>query len=90
MKTLGLCWIILLSVIPSGLGGAQSSRFILLASTIGPIDSGIVDLLENEFEKETGIRVRHVGAGTGAHWISPERGMSISSWSMRNPSKKNL
>jgi tungstate transport system substrate-binding protein len=37
-----------------------------LASTIGPIDSGIVDLLENEFEKETGIRVRHVGAGTGA------------------------
>ena len=46
--------------------GAQSSGFILLASTIGPIDSGIVDLLENEFEKETGIRVRHVGAGTGA------------------------
>jgi tungstate transport system substrate-binding protein len=45
---------------------AESSKFILLASTIGPIDSGIVDLLENEFEKETGIRVRHVGAGTGA------------------------
>jgi tungstate transport system substrate-binding protein len=47
-------------------GVAQTSKFILLASTIGPIDSGIVDLLENEFEKETGIRVRHVGAGTGA------------------------
>ena len=46
--------------------GAQSSGFILLSSTIGPIDSGIVDLLENEFEKDTGIRVRHVGAGTGA------------------------
>ena len=45
---------------------AQGSKFILLSSTIGPIDSGIVDLLENEFEKETGIRVRHVGAGTGA------------------------
>ncbi len=45
---------------------AQSSKFVLLASTIGPIDSGIVDVLENEFEKETGIRVRHVGAGTGA------------------------
>jgi tungstate transport system substrate-binding protein len=45
---------------------AQSSKFILMASTIGPIDSGIVDLLENEFEKETGFRVRHVGAGTGA------------------------
>jgi tungstate transport system substrate-binding protein len=48
------------------LSAAQTSKFILLASTIGPIDSGIVDLLENEFEKETGIRVRHMGAGTGA------------------------
>jgi tungstate transport system substrate-binding protein len=48
------------------LSAAQTSKFFLLASTIGPIDSGIVDLLENEFEKETGIRVRHVGAGTGA------------------------
>ena len=55
----------LLSFMPT-ISGAQSSKFILLASTIGPIDSGIVDRLENEFEKETGIRVRHVGAGTGA------------------------
>jgi tungstate transport system substrate-binding protein len=45
---------------------AQGGKFILLSSTIGPIDAGIVGLLENEFEKETGIRVRHVGAGTGA------------------------
>jgi tungstate transport system substrate-binding protein len=45
---------------------AQSSKFILLSSTIGPIDAGIIDVLENEFEKETGIRVRHVGSGTGA------------------------
>ncbi len=55
----------LLLLLPS-LSVAQSSKFILLASTIGPIDAGIVGLLENEFEKETGIRVRHVGAGTGA------------------------
>jgi tungstate transport system substrate-binding protein len=40
--------------------------FVFLASTIGPIDSGVVALLEDEFEKETGIRGRHVGAGTGA------------------------
>ena len=46
--------------------GAQGSKFVLLSSTIGPIDAGIVGLLENEFEKETGVRVRHVGAGTGA------------------------
>jgi tungstate transport system substrate-binding protein len=45
---------------------AQTSKFILLASTIGPIDAGIVEALETAFEKETGIRVRHVGAGTGA------------------------
>jgi len=55
----------LLLLVPS-LSLAQSGQFILMASTIGPIDSGIIDLLENQFEKETGIRVRHVGAGTGA------------------------
>jgi tungstate transport system substrate-binding protein len=43
-----------------------ASKFILLSSTIGPIDAGIVDVLETSFEKETGIRVRHVGSGTGA------------------------
>jgi tungstate transport system substrate-binding protein len=47
-------------------GPVGGSKFILLSSTIGPIDAGIVGALENEFEKETGIRVRHVGAGTGA------------------------
>jgi tungstate transport system substrate-binding protein len=50
----------------AGPSKSGSGKFVLLASTIGPVDSGIVDLLENEFEKETGIRVRHVGAGTGA------------------------
>ncbi len=48
---------------PSNRGG---NKFILLSSTIGPIDAGIVDVLETSFEKETGIRVRHVGSGTGA------------------------
>jgi tungstate transport system substrate-binding protein len=47
----------------SNVGG---TKFILLSSTIGPIDAGIVDALETAFEKDTGIRVRHVGAGTGA------------------------
>jgi len=60
-----ILWVGLILLFP-GISRAESSKFILLASTIGPIDSGIVDLLENEFEKETGIRVRHVGAGTGA------------------------
>jgi tungstate transport system substrate-binding protein len=47
-------------------GSRGDSKFILLSSTIGPIDAGIVDVLETAFEKETGIRVRHVGSGTGA------------------------
>jgi tungstate transport system substrate-binding protein len=47
-------------------GQVGGGKFILLSSTIGPIDAGIVDALETAFEKDTGIRVRHVGAGTGA------------------------
>lgn len=39
--------------------------FVLMAGTIGPIDAGIVGALEDQYEKETGVRVRHVGAGTG-------------------------
>ena len=64
-RWISVLWLCLLLLFPS-LSLAQSSQFILMASTIGPIDSGIVDLLENQFEKESGIRVRHVGAGTGA------------------------
>ena len=38
---------------------------ILLASTIGPIDAGIVGALEEAFTKKSGIAVEHTGAGTG-------------------------
>ena len=64
-KWLSLGLVCLLLLFPS-LTIAESSKFILLSSTIGPIDSGIIDILENGFEKETDIRVRHVGSGTGA------------------------
>ena len=47
-------------------GNQGGTKFILVSSTIGPIDAGIVDVLETAFEKESGIRVRHVGSGTGA------------------------
>lgn len=60
---------LLMAVVVLALPGtvlADDNGFVFLASTIGPIDSGIVTLLEDEFEKDTGIRVRHVGAGTGA------------------------
>lgn len=63
-------WILIgllcLSMAFPGLSMAKDGKFILMASTIGPVDAGIVSVLEDQFEKETGIRVRHVGAGTGA------------------------
>jgi tungstate transport system substrate-binding protein len=49
-------------------------RQIVLSSTIGPIDAGIVEALETEFQKKTGIVVRHVGAGTGAALKQAENG----------------
>jgi tungstate transport system substrate-binding protein len=58
----------------AGLGKPETNKFILMASTIGPIDAGIVDVLENAFEKDSGIRVRHVGAGTGATLKMAEKG----------------
>jgi tungstate transport system substrate-binding protein len=63
---LGLMLVLCFVFVSSVLGQPQTNKFILLSSTIGPIDSGIVGVLEDEFEKETGIRVRHVGSGTGA------------------------
>jgi len=69
-------WLVLLCIfalIP-GLSTAQDGRLILMASTIGPIDSGIVGALEDQFEKDTGTRVRHVGAGTGAALKMAEMG----------------
>jgi tungstate transport system substrate-binding protein len=56
----------LISIVVPETAGAMDSPVILMASTIGPIDAGIVDALESAFEKDSGIRVRHVGAGTGA------------------------
>jgi tungstate transport system substrate-binding protein len=53
---------------------SQQDNFILLSSTIGPIDAGIVGALEDAFEKESGIRVRHIGSGTGAALALAEKG----------------
>ncbi|HOF04432.1 MAG TPA: substrate-binding domain-containing protein [Syntrophales bacterium] len=65
MKRLSLLLAVLLVMLP-GAAVAKDKKFVLMASTIGPIDAGIVGALEDNFEKEKGIRVRHVGAGTGA------------------------
>lgn len=67
-------WISFLCMFIPCLSLAHGGKFILMASTIGPIDSGIVGVLEDQFEKDTGIRVRHVGAGTGAALKIAEKG----------------
>lgn len=75
MRKLAVTMVLVLLV---GLGcvhtGQKTGGYLLMASTIGPIDAGIVAVLEDAFEKETGIRVRHVGAGTGATLKIAEKG----------------
>jgi len=67
MRVLVLKLSILLILVWTSLAvAAEGGKFVFLSSTIGPVDAGIVSALEDQFEKETGIRVRHVGAGTGA------------------------
>ena len=51
--------------VPVGAADVPAQKKILLASTIGPIDAGIVGALEDAFTKKTGITVEHTGAGTG-------------------------
>jgi tungstate transport system substrate-binding protein len=43
---------------------AKEIKQVFLSSTIGPIDAGIIGALEDAYEQKTGVRVRHVGAGT--------------------------
>jgi tungstate transport system substrate-binding protein len=47
---------------------------VLMASTIGPIDAGIVGALEDAYFAKTGVLVRHAGAGTGAALEMTKRG----------------
>jgi tungstate transport system substrate-binding protein len=50
----------------TGRAAGDRPQVVMLASTIGPIDAGIVGALEDAFQRRSGIEVRHVGAGTGA------------------------
>jgi tungstate transport system substrate-binding protein len=74
MKRTVLSWLVCLLLCLPLTVQAQSQGFLLMASTIGPIDAGIVSVLEDSFEKESGIRVRHVGAGTGESLKIAEKG----------------
>lgn len=56
---------LVLAALPLHATEAPVQKKIMLASSIGPIDAGIVGALEEAFTKMTGIAVEHVGAGTG-------------------------
>ena len=52
----------------------EQKDVLLMASTIGPIDAGIVGALEDAYFAKTGVLVRHAGAGTGAALEMTKRG----------------
>ncbi len=60
-----IAFVLMTLVATSSQAQTTQPRKIMLASTIGPIDAGIVGALEEAFTKKTGITVEHTGAGTG-------------------------
>ncbi len=61
-------------VFPAFTFAQGADKFVLMASTIGPVDAGIVGVLEDQFQKDYGITVRHVSAGTGEALKMAEKG----------------
>ncbi len=43
----------------------QAGRNLLLASTMEPVEAGLLDLLENAFYQSSNILVRHIAVGSG-------------------------
>jgi len=70
---------------------AEQPRKIMLASTIGPIDAGIVEALEEAFMKKTGIIIQPTGAGTSQALTTAKTGKCTTSYSfMPAHLKRNL
>lgn len=44
---------------------SSSGKLVLLASTMEPVVTGLLSLLENEYYHHSGVIVRHVGTGSG-------------------------
>ncbi len=57
-----------------GCGSAARAPEIILATTTSTQDSGLLDVLVPEFEKETGFRVKVVAVGSGAALEMGKRG----------------
>lgn len=63
-KGLILTFIVTLSVFGNTVSGAET--FIKMATTTSTENSGLLDILLPQFEKETGIKIKVIAKGTGA------------------------
>ena len=61
-------------VLLSSRSAAQEGTSIILATTTGTYDSGLLDSLLPRFERESGIRVKVIAVGTGAALAMAGRG----------------
>lgn len=46
-------------------GESDENRPLLMASTMGPVEAGLVDGLVNAYREATGVWIRYIAAGTG-------------------------
>ncbi|MBC7104392.1 MAG: substrate-binding domain-containing protein [Firmicutes bacterium] len=56
------------------LTGCGTGRDVVLATTTSTVDSGLLDVLVPEFERQTGYRVKTIAVGTGQALAMGERG----------------
>lgn len=58
----------------TGDGAAGVTGYLLLATTLEPVETGLLAVLAEAFFKETGITVRHISAGSGQAIAMAEQG----------------
>jgi tungstate transport system substrate-binding protein len=52
-------------LIADDIAGGALQRHLLLASTMEPVETGLLDVLEGAFYQNTGVLVRHISLGSG-------------------------
>lgn len=71
--TTALAWIILLAISPAT-QAAPPVKDIILATTTSTQDSGLLDVLVPQFERQTGLRVKTIAVGSGQAMAMGQRG----------------
>lgn len=68
-----LAWITLLVIAPA-IQAASPVKDIILATTTSTQDSGLLDVLVPQFERQTGLRVKTIAVGSGQAMAMGQRG----------------